>query len=396
MYMSALSFREREPLFHLAVYRYLSRTQIEEFLFERSALTAASRQVITKRILRRLVALGLLEAQRRPTAELGGGTVRVAYSLTRAGYTAARALDPRLPVWRGAARSTVSISHSLVKGDVALAIRRAARTNVGQEVIEWELERRAAARLGSSSLVPDAFLIYATPVCDLHACVEVDLDTERPGIFAEKIRQYLDLYRSGSWQSSVRAWPVVVTITRTDGRARLLQRTAQTILSTAPDADRLGTQTEFDFAPLHDFLGPAGPFGAIWRVAGRDGLHPLIPLSSVSEDSSGSARKERVPTSRTDGQRCVYVIELDDVEQPRTTPLPCVYVGQSAQPAEVRFAQHKAGYKSSRFARRFGKHLRPDLSEHVKCTSDWQTALGREAALAAELRRAGHCVHGGH
>lgn len=194
------------------------------------------------------------------------------------------------------------------------------------------------------------------------------------------------------------AWaaPVVVTITRTDGRARLLQRTAQTILSTAPDADRLRTQTEFDFAALHDFLGPAGPSGAIWRVAGRDGLHPLIPLSSVSEDSSGSARKERVPTSRTDGQRCVYVIELDDVEQPRTTPLPCVYVGQSAQRAEVRFAQHKAGYKSSRFARRFGKHLRPDLSEHVKCTADWQTALGREAALAAELRRAGHCVHGGH
>ena len=67
----------------------------------------------------------------------------------------------------------------------------------------------------------------------------------------------------------------------------------------------------------------------------------------------------------------VYVIELDstvaDIKKFRKkNPKyfmnnPCVYVGQSSRKPDVRFEQHKEGYKSNRYAKKFGLKLRPDL-----------------------------------
>ena len=39
----------------------------------------------------------------------------------------------------------------------------------------------------------------------------------------------------------------------------------------------------------------------------------------------------------------------------------CVYVGQSYRKPEIRFEQHKEGYKSNKFAKEFGLKLRPDI-----------------------------------
>jgi len=50
----SLSPREREGVRHLAEHRYLSRAQIEEFLFGGSTLMPNSRRVITWRVLARL------------------------------------------------------------------------------------------------------------------------------------------------------------------------------------------------------------------------------------------------------------------------------------------------------------------------------------------------------
>jgi len=394
--VSVLSERETHALLHLARYRYLTRSQLQDFLFESSLMVRASQEVVSQRILRRLTAERLVVAVSRPSAELGGSTARRAYVLTRAGYARAAALGPGLPAWRPALRSTLQLSHGLVTADVALTIRRAARATRGHAVLEWELDRAAAARLGSSSVIPDAFLVYATLACELHACVEIDLDTERPTVFAEKIRHYLDLYRNGTWRTAVRAWPVVATITPTEARARTLHRTTEAVLAAEPDAERMRKVTEFDVAPLSDVLGSLGPFGAIWRVAGRTGLHRLIPEELRAEAGDDATRTERWPTVPRGVERCVYVIELADVETPRTTPFPCVYVGQSAYSAEIRFAQHKSGYKASRFVRRNGMRLRPDLCADVPCTPDWHTALHREGDLAKRLGRAGYCVHGGH
>jgi len=63
----------------------------------------------------------------------------------------------------------------------------------------------------------------------------------------------------------------------------------------------------------------------------------------------------------------VYVIELDPVvadfrkfraKNPKYIKgNSCVYVGQSSRKPELRFEQHKEGYKSNKYAKRFGVKL---------------------------------------
>ena len=51
----------------------------------------------------------------------------------------------------------------------------------------------------------------------------------------------------------------------------------------------------------------------------------------------------------------VYVIELDDAVGTRVrADKPAVYVGQSAVAPEERYAQHRRGYRSSRYVRNHG------------------------------------------
>ena len=70
---------------------------------------------------------------------------------------------------------------------------------------------------------------------------------------------------------------------------------------------------------------------------------------------------------------------------------PCVYVGQTWHDPEVRFQQHKDGYKSSRIVRRYGKRLMRKKYEHLNPVpageaEDW------EEDLAVDLRRRGYGV----
>ena len=63
---------------------------------------------------------------------------------------------------------------------------------------------------------------------------------------------------------------------------------------------------------------------------------------------------------------------------------------------DLRFDQHKAGYKASGAARRFGVRLLPDLVEHLNPMRRWE-ALDLEAALAEAFIAAGVAwVEGGH
>ncbi len=89
----------------------------------------------------------------------------------------------------------------------------------------------------------------------------------------------------------------------------------------------------------------------------------------------------------------VYVLLLRDDR--RTEPWG-VYVGQTSRDPDLRFDQHKAGYKASGAARRFGVRLLPELVEHLNPMRQWE-ALDLEAALAEAFRAAGvPWVEGGH
>ncbi len=71
---------------------------------------------------------------------------------------------------------------------------------------------------------------------------------------------------------------------------------------------------------------------------------------------------------------------------------PCIYVGQSSRKPEVRFEQHKEGYKSNRYAKKFGLKLRPDLYEKYNPIPTRKDAEVIEAMIGKNLRSQGYGV----
>ena len=93
----------------------------------------------------------------------------------------------------------------------------------------------------------------------------------------------------------------------------------------------------------------------------------------------------------------VYVVELDDAVGARRHPrYPSLYVGQSAVPPTERLRQHKEGYRSSRYVRKHGKHLRPRLYRRFNPMATREEAVAMEQELARRLRNRGYTVYGGH
>lgn len=90
----------------------------------------------------------------------------------------------------------------------------------------------------------------------------------------------------------------------------------------------------------------------------------------------------------------VYVVELGAPAGRRRDPrIPWVYVGSSARDPEIRFDQHRRGYRSSGIVKRFALRLRPDLYEDIGPLRGSRAGLRAEAERAAELARAGFVAH---
>jgi predicted GIY-YIG superfamily endonuclease len=112
------------------------------------------------------------------------------------------------------------------------------------------------------------------------------------------------------------------------------------------------------------------------------------------EDAARAARVLRATTRGARGAgQSVYVVLLEDLTRDEPWGL---YVGQTSRDPDLRFDQHKAGYKASGATRRFGVRLLPELTAHLNPMRRWE-ALDLEAALAEAFRAAGIAwVEGGH
>ena len=93
----------------------------------------------------------------------------------------------------------------------------------------------------------------------------------------------------------------------------------------------------------------------------------------------------------------LYVIELDEqvgklVKFRKENPKfllgnRCFYVGQSAKKPPLRFRQHKQGYKSNSYARRFGMKLVPEFYEKYNPIPTRKDADELEEYVAHKLRK---------
>jgi hypothetical protein len=73
-----------------------------------------------------------------------------------------------------------------------------------------------------------------------------------------------------------------------------------------------------------------------------------------------------------------------------------VYVGQTADAPEERFAEHQRGYRAARVVKKHGIRLRPRLYRNYGPYATREEAEAAEVRLAARLQRRGFCVFGGH
>ena len=93
----------------------------------------------------------------------------------------------------------------------------------------------------------------------------------------------------------------------------------------------------------------------------------------------------------------LYVIELDNevgklVKFRKQSPKfllgnSCFYVGQSAQTPSIRFRQHKEGYKSNTYAKRFGMRLVPEFYEKYNPIPARKDTEELEEYFAMKLRQ---------
>lgn len=102
----------------------------------------------------------------------------------------------------------------------------------------------------------------------------------------------------------------------------------------------------------------------------------------------------RATTLKSRGSgHAVYVVLLEDPRRPCRWGL---YVGETSRDPDLRFDQHKTGYKASRWVNRFGVRLLPEVVEHLNPLKRWE-AIDLEEALAEAFRKAGVAwVEGGH
>ena len=107
-----------------------------------------------------------------------------------------------------------------------------------------------------------------------------------------------------------------------------------------------------------------------------------------------AARRLRATTAGVRGAgHSIYVILLKDSRRVGRWGL---YVGETSRDPDLRFDQHKSGYKASGAVRRFGVRLMPELVTHLNPLRRWE-AIDLEPALAQAFRDAGvPWVEGGH
>ncbi|HEY6203923.1 MAG TPA: replication-relaxation family protein [Candidatus Limnocylindria bacterium] len=243
----------------LGAFRAIRRDQLERFLLANEAITSPSRRVAAFRILGELRERGFVQAVVLPGTVATAGATR-AYVLTSAGQRAYAADDGAYP--RGIRRpSIVLLDHAIALADIALAFRDGA-ARAGDIELSWQADWEIVHELGCTTVIPDAFVTLERGGWRTRAFIEADRATERERAFANKVRRYVELYRDDRWRSVLGTWPLILTVTTSEKRARSLCRLAFRVAE-AEGGARI--RQSFRFASLDELLR-RGAFDEIWHM----------------------------------------------------------------------------------------------------------------------------------
>lgn len=257
--------RRRHALRLLAGFRALRGDQLETLLLADEWLRGESRRVAAHRIVTDLRQRGLIEA-----VTIAGPVRRAVrgYVLTADGRRVYAATDPAYKLRRARAPSIVYLAHATMLADIAIALRDAVR---GSDVaLTWESDWEAVTRIGCATAIPDALATFEHAGWRTRAFIEADRSTEHDQAFATKVRRYVQLYLADTWRNAISAWPLILTVTLSDGRARALAQ----VSSRAAIAEGGSRIVRAFRATSLEALQNESPFGPIWYLggAGRVGL----------------------------------------------------------------------------------------------------------------------------
>jgi hypothetical protein len=152
-----------------------------------------------------------------------------------------------------------------------------------------------------------------------------------------------------------------------------------------------------------ELVGRSGHrYGAVVSYCPEDEIALLPPQMPASLRRAvlafrdfAHARADADVLGLQESRRWVYVVELLGCDLDPGT-VGAVYVGETGLDPPVRFEQHKAGIKASRWVRRFGVALRPDLVGDAPVLRNSAEARTYERYLARRLEHEGWTVRGGH
>lgn len=204
---------------------------------------------------RQLVQAGLLEAL--PVGTIGGGR-QLLYALSRKG--AALVGAPYRPLRREdvpALSGDPFLQHQLALNKFYVAVAHRPIPAQGVRLCRWLSFSQPIA--ANSALIPDGYFELAIPAGVLACFLEIDMGTESPKVWREKIRQYLGLAVSGEFerefqQRRFRVLVVTTTEKRLHKISSLVRRSTDKVfwLSTFDKVNREGLWSKVWHRPTGD------------------------------------------------------------------------------------------------------------------------------------------------
>lgn len=181
--------RDRHLLRELSVMRVVDREQVKIVADFGS----------TTRVNARLLALTEAGLLRRFFLGTRAGGAKALYALSEKGglLVGVPATGPRRPVDQ-AVVADFFIEHQLAINDVYVATKYSKQLPAGVSFRQWRAFPKR--RLSGLSLIPDGYVELNTPSGILSAFVEVDLGHERLKVWRDKVRHYLDLALTGTFE----------------------------------------------------------------------------------------------------------------------------------------------------------------------------------------------------